>query len=320
MLHRGAGLTIAADRRLPGFVLEPASSTAAADLRIHLELGPDWRTAAGILLHVAGDVDAAGRPIVTVSRASEGFHFAYADGTHAWIAAGGRDVWCTWPPTSSLDDVCTYLYGPILALVLRLRGSLALHASAVEFGGRAVGFVGPHGAGKSTLAAALGARGRRVITDDLLHLRRAGDGWIAEPFASMIKLWPEGARLAFDEPTDLPRIAEGWDKRALALGHAIPAACGARSLGALACFEEPSSHSRIEPLPPPSALLRLSANSAAAHLLDRDLRAAEFRALSALVRDVPCAALTPPADPGGYSRFLRQVVAWADTPDGHAAA
>lgn len=311
MLHRAAGLTIAADRPLPGFVLEPAPSNRAEDLRIHVECRPDWHATAAELLHHADTTDAAGRPVVIVSRSPAGFHFDYADGTRAWVDTHGANVWCTWPRSSSLDGVCTYLYGPILGLVLRLRGSLALHASAVVVGGFAVGFAGPHGAGKSTLAAALGARGHAVVSDDVLHLRRAAGQWMAEPFASMLKLWPEGACLAFGEPTDLPCIAEGWNKRALALGDGVAAATAAVRLAALACFADPAPHTRIEPLPPASALLRLAANSSAAHLLDRALRAAEFRALSSLVRDVPCGVLTPPEDPSQYPAFVHEVVEWA---------
>ena len=325
VLHRAAGLTIAADRALPGFVPLADSPSGGSvhgpandkDVRMHLETRPHWHGVPVVLVHRASNLDTSGQPVVTVSRSAEGFHFSYADGTRVWIDGRGTDVWCTWPSTASLEDTCTYLCGPILGLVLRLRGSLAFHASAVQFGAAAIGFVGPHGAGKSTLAAALAARGCAIVTDDVLHVRREGSAWLAEPFASMLKLWPDGAELALQR-SDLPRIAAGWDKRALVPDDRIPAVDDALPLAALFCFAEPDARPGIEPIPAASALVRLAADTSAAHLLDREMRAAEFQALAALVRDIPCWSLTPPDSPRDHPRFVDQILVWGRD-CGHAA-
>ncbi|GAA2743235.1 hypothetical protein GCM10009868_16220 [Terrabacter aerolatus] len=60
--------------------------------------------------------------------------------------------------------------GTVLSFVLLLRGDCVLHASAVQVGGHAIGFVGHSGMGKSTMAALMCADGGRVITDDVLRL------------------------------------------------------------------------------------------------------------------------------------------------------
>jgi hypothetical protein len=62
---------------------------------------------------------------------------------------------------------------------------------------------------------------------------------------------------------------------------------------------------------PASALVHLSANSSAAHLLDSAGRAAEFLALSALVRAVPCVALAGPDAGQPYAPFVSRVLEWA---------
>ena len=310
MLHRAAGLIVAADRSLPGFEPLPAASHLIEDVRIHLGTRPAWHAADATPLHAADATDAAGRPVVTVSRSTAGFHFTYADGTRAWIDPNGTSVWCTWSPPASLDDTCTYLYGPILGLVLRLRGALAFHASAVQIGEGAIGFIGPRGAGKSTLAAALAAAGCPVVTDDVLHVRPDEKRWMAEPFAAMLKLWPDGARLALGDSANLPAIAAGWDKRALVPGGRVTAATAPLPLLALACLGPAGDVPSIEPLPPATALLQLAGNSSAGHLLDRKGRAVEFRALSALVQRIPCVTVTPPEDPLQYHAFAGRVLEW----------
>jgi hypothetical protein len=79
---------------------------------------------------------------------------------------------------------------------------------------------------------------------------------------------------------------------------------------ALAIFGDAAERPGIEPLPPAAALLQLAGNSTASRLLDAERRAAEFTMLSELVRDVPCATLTPPEDPRGYSSFVQRVLEW----------
>jgi hypothetical protein len=94
-----------------------------------------------------------------------------------------------------------------LGLALHQRGTLALHASAVAIDGRAVAFVGPKGAGKSTLAAALSARGHTLLTDDVVALDLPDD---APPMVrrgpTNLNLWPDSALATGHDPDALDRI------------------------------------------------------------------------------------------------------------------
>jgi hypothetical protein len=65
----------------------------------------------------------------------------------------------------------TMLEGPLMAYLLRQRGYLPLHASAVAIAGQGVLFLGESGAGKSTTAAAFSVRGHDVLADDLAAVR-----------------------------------------------------------------------------------------------------------------------------------------------------
>jgi hypothetical protein len=62
--------------------------------------------------------------------------------------------------------------GTVLSYLLMLRGELVLHASAVDVGGRAIGFVGPSGMGKTTLATLMCRDGALLVTDDVLTTAR----------------------------------------------------------------------------------------------------------------------------------------------------
>jgi hypothetical protein len=123
----------------------------------------------------------------------------------------------------SSQELRWYLLGPVTTLLLRLRGRLLLHASAVSVGGRTVAFAGPAGAGKSTLAATLVARGARGVTDDLLVVERAGGDtgtWLARPGPSRHLLWPDsaaalaGSAAGGEAALRAPNPCR-WDKRAV---------------------------------------------------------------------------------------------------------
>jgi hypothetical protein len=80
--------------------------------------------------------------------------------------------------------------------VLTLEGRLLIHASAVEWKGRALAFAGASGAGKSTLAAVVCAAGARLVTDDALRCDAGEDGVTCFPGNLVLRLRPEAAGIA----------------------------------------------------------------------------------------------------------------------------
>lgn len=86
----------------------------------------------------------------------------------------------------SPEDLTAFLTGSVMGLLLHLRGALVIHGSAVEVGGRAAIFCGISGAGKSSLAAALGRRGYPMVSDDLSTL-----AWDKH---RDLRLWPDGRK------------------------------------------------------------------------------------------------------------------------------
>jgi hypothetical protein len=72
------------------------------------------------------------------------------------------------PATGASDQLIRfYLVGRVMSILLYQRKLLVLHASVVAIDGKAVAFLGISGQGKSSLAAALYARGHGIVTDDV---------------------------------------------------------------------------------------------------------------------------------------------------------
>lgn len=109
----------------------------------------------------------------------------------------GQGVTLDAPPDADPRDAEVWLNGTIYAAVAALNGLMPLHASAVAYAGRVYAFTGRPGAGKSTLAAALGRRGMPLFCDDTLILDLSHPEFIvALPGHKRLKLWPDGASLA----------------------------------------------------------------------------------------------------------------------------
>ena len=127
---------------------------------------------------------------------------------------GGRQISIDADSRADHRLIRLFLLGPVLALLLHQRKFLAIHASAVSLGGEAVAFVGEKGMGKSTMAAALHARGHALVADDLVAIDTTAARPLAYPGFPQLKLFPESAALLDGDPGQLPKVHPEFDKRA----------------------------------------------------------------------------------------------------------
>ncbi len=143
-------------------------------------------------------------------------------GVGSFLVRGGREIIVD--PSPGLDERMLRLFvlGPILAVLLRQRGYLLLHASAVAVANEGVLFLGSSGWGKSTMAAALHSRGHALVTDDVAVLRVEENGSMVFPAFPQLKLWPEALVSLGDEPEKLPRWNPYFQKRARSASHKFP--------------------------------------------------------------------------------------------------
>ena len=217
------------------------------------------------------------------------------------VAPGGAQVDVAWSSVTPLQDVMLYLLGPVLGIVLRLRGAICLHGSAVSYRGRAAVLVGPKGAGKSTTAAALMARGCTVLTDDVAVIERADGRFYVQPGYPGMRLRAAPAAHLYGAEAALPGLwseapdREHVQRRYLDLSdrngrfstRALPLAAvyvldGRRAAG---------THPRIDPLPRMQGLLTLAANAYVDYALTEAARAHEWRSLEQMLREAPARRL-----------------------------
>jgi hypothetical protein len=255
----------------------------------------------------------AGGPAVTVSRVAGGAYvrWRYSDGTEFVIDRGGRDIWARWAASSTLEDTATYLLGPILGFVLRLRGVTCLHASAVAIGGRAVAFVGPPYAGKSTTAAAFARLGCRILSDDVVAIDEARDVVHVRPAYPQVRLWPDSVALLYGSAEALPRLTPNWDKRVLAAdagGRGAAAPLPLAAVYVLGPRGADNGAQRVERIAPAEALLALVANTHVSYLDDPAARGREFGTLGTVAAAVPVRRATPPSDAASLSAFCERIL------------
>jgi len=229
-----------------------------------------------------------------------GIRLRYSEGATFWINASFDTIWMQYHPPLSADDAAYFLLEPVLAFVLRRRGVLALHASAVAFGGTAVVFCGPAGAGKSTAAAACVAAGAEVLADDLVAVTELGQTWQAHPGVRSIRLWDEGASAILGRADHAPAFSSTWDKRVIAPeligGRGAVAAVPLALICIVAERRREAQAPYASPVTGQSALAPLIANTAANYLHDAALRAVELQQLARLMQTVPAVRIVGHTD------------------------
>ena len=301
--YRVFGLTLRTNQLIPG--LHPIEALKFdVELFLNADPGPSIESENAVLslIYSSSTRTESGEPVLRVSRIRNGspFRVDYYDGVTFWLNGSGDKVWAIWPESSSIEDVATYLLGPMLGFLLRLRGITCLHASAVAFGNSAVAFAGMQGAGKSTTAAALARRGHPVISDDIVALTERDGIFHVVPAYPYLSLWPESVDLLYGSRDALPAFSKNWEKRQLALSESqLNFATQPLPLSAIYLLSQRTADPNapfIDRPAPSESLLSLVADTYATNLIDKEMRIREFELLGRLLTSVPIFRLHPHED------------------------
>jgi len=297
------GLSLDINARVVGFLEDGTGD--AADVVVTLgELDPD-----GILPPVPpAEVwytspfrTATGVPVLRIRRLSSGhLWWRYSDGTEFLIEATGTRVHAIWPDPLTLEDTLVYLFGGVLGYILRLRGVISLHGSALAVGPHAIVLVGDQAAGKSTTTAAFARRGFPILADDVAALEDRGTSPFVIPGPPRLLLLPASVEALWSAPDDLPLVTPNWDKRYLDLTRSgFHYGRQPLSLGAIYFLGDRKPKIRgpiIRSLTGSEGLIRLVSNTYANKLLDPAMRAREFELLGRIARHVPLRQVHAPDD------------------------
>ena len=298
--HSAFGLQISSNLAIP--TLPPVVAAGHTDVVVYLGDLPSWLPdvmPTGKIRILGPGFDAFGNPTRILWELNSGSHFyyRYQDGTEFVLDSAGTNVWARWPDTLSLEDTATYLLGPIFGFLLRLRGYVCLHASAVSFQDHVAAFLGPAGEGKSTLAAAFAELGFAVVSDDVTLLVDRSDQFLVTPAYPCVRLWSDSASGLYGNAANLPLLTPNWDKLYLDVskngyrfqGQTLP-------LAAIYLLERRTDGPSVHELSANEKIIALVGNSYGNFLLDREMRKSEFDVVTRLISRVPVRRLTYPSD------------------------
>lgn len=234
-------------------------------------------------------------PWLRVAAAAEGYLLRFGRATTFGLSRdAGTVLTCIERRDVGLTDTVRHLLvDQVLPLALSHRGRLVLHGSAVVIDGRAVAFVGPGGAGKSTLTASLAAGGAAVLADDALVT--GADGAAATIHASYpaLRLWPDAA--AGVGGGAAPPVAGYTEKRRLGRGEGLAFVADAAPIARLYVVgPRAARRPRIDALSKREAVMALLTHSYVLDTSAAERLGEQLNAACRLVDAVPVRALTYP--------------------------
>jgi len=174
-IYSAYGLIIQSGLLLPEFS-RACRSDLAVDVTVRFGPGDDW--------------------IPEVREQASSWHVDANDARFWFKGVGGfrvrhgREIVIT--PEPEIDDALLRMYveGMMMATLLHQRGHFVLHASVVQIGQTAAALLGHVGAGKSSGAAALHARGHAVVTDDNAAITFTSQEPLVTPAFPYVKMFP----------------------------------------------------------------------------------------------------------------------------------
>jgi hypothetical protein len=192
-------------------------------------------------------------------------------------------------------EVRAYLLGSAMGALLHQRGLLPLHASAVEIGGRAIAFIGTSGAGKSTMALHMNARGHPLICDDICAVDMSGTIPVVWPGLCNLKLWRDALTSTGRAPDGLEQVLPTLDKYRLPVATTAP--YEPYPLAGIVCLEAvaDAADATFESLAGAEAAAVLIANSFRGQLVKpMDRSRTHFEQVTAVARTTGVHRLTRP--------------------------
>jgi hypothetical protein len=251
-----------------------------------------------------------GKVVASFHRLPEGYLLRFVDRADFVADLDGRLVTCRPVPGMSARAIEDLYLNQVMPVLAGHGGELVIHASGNVVGDAAVAFVGRTGRGKSTLAASLARAGFPFMSDDGVHLRRTGDGYLAHPNRASFRLWMDSLQVIL--PGDAPGDLDEETKTRVAASAALPFHDREMPLRALYLLG-PGDAADV-------SFARMAERDALAELVDhsffldaddRDRMARHFETVAQLAETIPVFALDYPRDYDALPRVVEAIRAHA---------
>jgi hypothetical protein len=123
-----------------------------------------------------------GGVLFQIARSECGYRFSGPRYGTAIVSPEASQIWGS-PGEGGIGDWQRFLIAQVLPFAAVLRGLEVFHASAVALDDQAVAFLGPSGAGKTSIAMALCRLGASFLADDVLAVERDAGRLLGQPGA-----------------------------------------------------------------------------------------------------------------------------------------
>jgi hypothetical protein len=298
-LVRVCGLVIDADTPLPGLRSLEVPETPDLRVRMRGSIGQPIEKDAGRVWFLSPYRDERDVPLLTIRTVGASYLLCYAEGARFLVTTSGSEVDAWWDAPLTEADAADYLLGSVLAFIVRLRGMVPLHASAIVVQDQAIVFAGAQGAGKSSIAAAFAILGYPVVSDDVVVMDVSTGRVCAYPSHPRLSVWPDSAQSLLSTKS-LPAHSLVFEKRRLDLlehgyrfhEHVLPV----RRIYILADRAAAGHGPVTRALRPQAALMHLVSQTYGNYLLDASMRAHEFDVLGRVAASVCVSELSFGAD------------------------
>jgi len=219
-----------------------------------------------------------------------------------FVSEGGDEIECCGLCDATSRDMLRHLLlDAVIPRVLDLRGLEAIHATAVAIDGGACAFLGPTGAGKSTLATSLVRSGALLLGDDCVVLCSAREIVLTPGYAGT-RLWGDSLDALGIYPARSETIGDdGWKRRVPDLRRnfateSLPLKQIYRLNRLTDNVADQTYAPRIERMSRAESLIELASASYRFNPTDRFANLRQFRFLEQVVAKVPIKKLVVPND------------------------